>query len=74
MIVILFLFLLLGCEEMRGINVCKIDAKKNIAHCANGDDKKDKPLSEMQDWYAISKNDMQKMAEKLQNCEQAKAE
>lgn len=58
--------------DLRDMEICKLNPQANIAYCAKGEARSEKPLTDLQNWYSVSETDLRKIADKLEDCERQK--
>jgi len=68
-VIVIALILLPACDDIRGIEICRIDWSEQTGYCAKGDDDIERKLDELDDWFAVSQSDFNKIATKLEECE-----
>jgi len=61
----------MSCASLRTIELCQIDLAAKVNHCSLGDEEEDKPPEYVDLWIAATVESWDKIAQKLQQCEEA---
>ena len=68
--VLLFICIFPGCNDIRDVELCQIDWKRQVGDCAQNDEKYEVPLPQLDGYYSMSEADLRKILQKLQSCDQ----
>lgn len=67
----LMILVLSACNNPRNVEVCILKTAENKAFCAKDDKRYEKPIVELNNYFAMPETDARKVFDKIEQCERA---